>query len=121
MAEVAALRHLGGMRPSRGGELGGHPQRRKTVLPSQEVDVCEDIPFERAGDLGRTLVGCSGGYPGGTPGSRLRRDEMPPRCPRGCPPGEVPAGCPCRCRACPEPHDGDSKRKAEKGTPSHAI
>src|SRR5882724_7475969 len=55
MAEVTTLRHLGRMQSCRGGELRGQSQRGETVLASQEVDVREDILFERAHDAFRAL------------------------------------------------------------------
>src|SRR6266536_3033906 len=55
MAEVTPLRHLGRMQSGCGGELRGQSQRGETVLPSQEVDVREDILLERAHDACRAL------------------------------------------------------------------
>jgi hypothetical protein len=47
VTEVATLRHLGRVRASRGGEFRGQPERGETMLAPHEVDVGEDILFER--------------------------------------------------------------------------
>src|SRR6476620_3644815 len=91
------------------------------VLPTQQVDVREDVLFECARDHGRTLGGCSRGYRGAcTPAGRLYGDEMPARCPCGCCPDEMPAGSPRGRRADPEPDCTDSEREQKKSTTGHA-